>query len=267
MSKKIGFIGAGNMAGAIIKGLIANQFFSPEDISASVSRPESLSRLESIGIFGTLSSEEVIKRSDVVVIAVKPHILRAILPALKPHFSQEHLIISIAAGVTIDELKGLTGQDRIVRTMPNTAALVGASMTSLCSNLSRNSEDCRLAESVFNSVGRTEWIEERQIHAATAVHGSSPAYVYLFIEAMADAAVLGGIPRAQAYKMAAQTLYGASKLMLETELHPGVLKDQVTSPGGTTIEALAVLEAKGFRSAVIEAMRACIDKSEALSKQ
>ena len=172
-----------------------------------------------------------------------------------------------AAGVTLDQLARALGHDRkIVRAMPNTPSLVNAGMTSVTPNALVTSEDVADVLNIFRCFGEAEVIAEPMIHPVVGVSGSAPAYVFMFIEAMADAAVLGGMPRAQAYKFAAQAVMGSAKMVLETGKHPGELKDMVCSPGGTTIEAVRVLEDRGFRSAVIEAMEKCMEKSEKLSK-
>ena len=172
-----------------------------------------------------------------------------------------------AAGVTLDQLARALGHDRkIVRAMPNTPSLVNAGMTSVTPNALVTSEDVADVLNIFRCFGEAEVIAEPMIHPVVGVSGSAPAYVFMFIEAMADAAVLGGMPRAQAYKFAAQAVMGSAKMVLETGKHPGELKDMVCSPGGTTIEAVRVLEDRGFRSAVIEAMQKCMEKSEKLSK-
>ncbi|MDU2734411.1 MAG: pyrroline-5-carboxylate reductase, partial [Mixta calida] len=173
----------------------------------------------------------------------------------------------IAAGVTLDALAGVLGHDRkIVRVMPNTPALVNEGMTSVTPNALVTPEETDEVLAIFNSFGKAETVPEYLIHAVVGVSGSAPAYVFMFIEAMADAAVLGGMPRAQAYQFAAQAVKGAAQMVLETGKHPGELKDMVCSPGGTTIEAVKALEEKGFRSAVIAAMEKCMDRSQALSK-
>ena len=174
---------------------------------------------------------------------------------------------AVAAGVTLDQLARALGHDRkIIRAMPNTPALVNAGMTSVTPNALVTPEDTADVLNIFRCFGEAEVIAEPMIHPVVGVSGSSPAYVFMFIEAMADAAVLGGMPRAQAYKFAAQAVMGSAKMVLETGEHPGALKDMVCSPGGTTIEAVRVLEEKGFRAAVIEAMTKCMEKSEKLSK-
>ena len=208
---------------------------------------------------------KIVEQADAVLLAVKPQVLASALEPLAGCLAGKP-VISIVAGVPIDRLAGLTGSGRIVRVMPNTPALVNAGMTSVTPNALVTPEDTADVLNIFRCFGEAEVIAEPMIHPVVGVSGSSPAYVFMFIEAMADAAVLGGMPRAQAYKFAAQAVMGSAKMVLETGEHPGALKDMVCSPGGTTIEAVRVLEEKGFRAAVIEAMTKCMEKSEKLSK-
>lgn len=188
------------------------------------------------------------------------------LPQIKDHLKPDCIVVSIAAGQPISNIEAILGKIKLVRAMPNTPALVGAAMSALCPNDKVTAEEVKLIESLFNSFGRAEVVPESMMDAVVGVSGSSPAYVYMFIEAMADAAVADGMPRTQAYKFAAQSVYGAAKMVLETNTHPGVLKDAVCSPGGTTIAAVAKLEEKGLRDAVISAQRCCVAKSKDMGK-
>lgn len=186
-----------------------------------------------------------------------------VLSEITSSLNKDSLVVSIAAGVTLDQLARALGHDRkIIRAMPNTPALVNAGMTSVTPNALVTPEDTADVLNIFRCFGEAEVIAEPMIHPVVGVSGSSPAYVFMFIEAMADAAVLGGMPRAQAYKFAAQAVMGSAKMVLETGEHPGALKDMVCSPGGTTIEAVRVLEEKGFRAAVIEAMTKCMENQK-----
>ena len=265
---KIGFIGCGNMASAMIGGILRQGIFSKEDIIVSNLTPEGKARSEkNLGVVTTLDNKEVVRSAKTVVLAVKPQFYEEVLDEVHDSLTEEHTIIGIAPGKTLAWLEEKAGLPlKVVRFMPNTPAQVGAGMTAVCTN-DRVSED-ELAEilKITDSFGCTEVIPERLMDAAGAVGGCSPAYVFMFIEAMADAAVQGGMPRAQAYKFAAQAVMGSAKMVLESGEHPGTLKDMVCSPGGTTIEAVRVLEEKGFRSAVIEAMVKCMEKSEKLSR-
>jgi len=251
MEKKIGFIGCGNMGKAILGGLIASGQVLPGQIWVYTPSPDKVAALhDQYGINAAQSAQEVAQVADIVFGAVK-----------------ETLVVSIAAGVTLDQLARALGHDRkIVRAMPNTPSLVNAGMTSITPNALVTAEEVADVLNIFRCFGEAEVIAEAMIHPVVGVSGSAPAYVFMFIEAMADAAVLGGMPRAQAYKFAAQAVMGSAKMVLETGKHPGELKDMVCSPGGTTIEAVRVLEERGFRAAVIEAMNKCMEKSELLSK-
>ena len=213
----------------------------------------------------TADNKEVAKKADVLFLSVKPQFYAEVIAEIKEIIDESKLIITIAPGKTLSWLEGQFGKKvKIVRTMPNTPAMVGEGMTAACKNELVTEEDMVLAMEILNSFGKTEVVSEHLIDAVVAVSGSSPAYVYIMIEAMADAAVAEGMPRAQAYKFAAQAVCGSAKMVLETGKHPGELKDMVCSPAGTTIEAVRVLEEKGFRSALFEAMKACANTSRNL---
>ncbi|MBF4675588.1 pyrroline-5-carboxylate reductase, partial [Clostridioides difficile] len=189
------------------------------------------------------------------------------LTPLKELIDANKIIVSIAAGKTIESLESFIGSDKkIVRVMPNTPALVGEGMSALCKNSNVTDEELNMIKALFESFGEAEIVSEYLMDTVTGISGSSPAYVFMFIEAMADAAVLAGMPRQQAYKFASQAVMGSAKMVLETGKHPGELKDMVCSPAGTTIEAVKVLEEEGFRAAVIKSIVACIDKSKDMSK-
>lgn len=268
MDKKIGFIGCGNMGKAILGGLIASGQVKPEQIWVYTPSPDNVAALvEQFGINPAESAQQIAQRADIVFGAVKPGIMIKVLGDIASSLNKESLVISIAAGITLDQMATALGYDRkIIRAMPNTPALVNAGMTSITANSLVTREDIDDVIAIFRSFGAAEIVDEPMIHPVVGISGSSPAYVFMFIEAMADAAVLGGMPRAQAYKFAAQAVLGSAKMVLESGKHPGELKDMVCSPGGTTIEAVRILEEKGLRSAIIEAMTACMAKSEKLSK-
>lgn len=269
MNKKIGFIGGGNMASAIIGGIINGGLADRSQITATAKTKKTLESLrERFGICATTENTAVAEESDILFLAVKPYLFGEIISQIKDYVRPQTLVISIAAGQTITAIESAFKKEiNLVRAMPNTPALVGEAMSALCSN--RNVSETQLEEviSIFNSFGKCEVIPESMMDAVIGVSGSSPAYVYMFIEAMADAAVADGMPRAQAYKFAAQSVLGSAKMVLETGKHPGSLKDDVCSPGGTTIEAVAVLEQQGLRNAVITAQRACVQKSKEMSKK
>ena len=262
---KLGFIGTGNMAGAIMGGIIKNQIFRPEEIiGADISEAGREKTKEAYGIEVTGDNRKAAD-SEVLILSVKPQYYADAIAEIKDCVRDDQLIITIAPGKTLAWLEEQFGKPvKIVRTMPNTPALVGEGMTAACVNQYVTEEEKAYALKILSSFGKVELVPEHLIDAVVAVGGSAPAYVFMFIEAMADAAVAEGMPRAQAYEFAAQAVYGSAKMVLETGKHPGELKDMVCSPAGTTIEAVRVLEEKGLRSAVIEAMRACADVSRRL---
>lgn len=263
---KIGFIGCGNMATSIIKGIIRKQIIDAENIIASAKTKATLDRVQKeLGVKVSTDNLEVTENSDILVLAVKTQYYPEVIAQIKDVVRKEQIVISIAPGKTLDWLQEqFGGSVRLVRTMPNTPALVGEGMTGACRNEYVTDEDYATVLQILGSFGEVETIPENLMDVCVSVSGSSPAYIYILIEAMADGAVADGMPRAQAYKFAAQSVLGSAKMVLETGKHPGELKDQVCSPGGTTIEAVRVLEEKGFRSSVIEAMKACVRKARGI---
>ena len=268
MKKRIGFIGAGNMSGAIIGGLIGSGLVEPKWILASAKTKESLEKIEKkYRIETEMDNKKVAELSDYLVLGVKPYMYEEVLEEIRDSISRDTVVIIIAAGISIDYVKIKLGEDQIVvKTMPNTPAMVGEAMTAISFDDKIGDEAREEVLKIFKSFGQVEEIDEGLMDAFTAIAGSSPAYIYMLIEAMADGGVRGGIPRDKAYRMAAQAVLGSAKMVLETGLHPGSLKDNVCSPGGTSIEAVAKLEEKGFRTAIIEAMKVCEDKSKDLSR-
>lgn len=263
---KLGFIGTGNMAGAIMGGIIKTGLLKAEEIIGSdITEAGRRKVQETYGICVTADNCEAAREAEVLVLSVKPQFYEQTILQIRDEIREDQLIITLAPGKTIAWLEERFAKPvKIVRTMPNTPALVGEGMTAACPNQNVTEEEMAYALQILGAFGKVEVVAERLIDAVVAVSGSAPAYVFLFIEAMADAAVAEGMPRAQAYQFAAQAVYGSAKMVLETGRHPGELKDMVCSPGGTTIEAVRVLEQKGFRSAVIEAMKACADVSRNL---
>ena len=268
-AETIGFIGAGNMGSAIIGGILKANFLLPGQLIASAHTAATLAKLEqTYGIHTTQLNEEVARKSDLLFLAVKPNKFAEILPSIKASLQPDSVIVSIAAGQSLSAIEELLGSDKkIIRTMPNTPALVGEAMSAICANDNVTDEEVSYVKELFECFGKAEIVPESMIDAVIGVSGSSPAYVYLFIEAMADAAVADGMPRAMAYQFAAQSVLGAAKMVLETGKHPGELKDAVCSPGGTTIEAVAALEAGGLRDTVISAQRACVQKSKKMTAE
>ncbi len=268
MDKKIGFIGSGNMAKAMIGGIVKSKLVDPSNVIASDLNELALENVKNeYGINVTTNSKEVVKFSDIVIVAVKPNVYDIVLEGVKELIDNEKIIVTIAAGKTIESIENVIGNDKkVIRTMPNTPALVNEGMSALCKNKNITDEELNIVKEIFNSFGKAEIVNEYLIDSVIGVSGSAPAYVFMFIEAMADAAVLAGMPRNQAYTFAAQAVMGSAKMVLETDKHPGELKDMVCSPGGTTIEAVKTLESEGFRSAVIKAIGDCIEKSKEMSK-
>lgn len=263
---KLGFIGLGNMATAIIGGVLAKKLLAPSDILGADGFEEAVLKAEkSFGISCTRDNCSVAKQSDILFVAVKPQIYAAVLEEIKSSIQKETIIVSIAPGKTIAWLEEKLGAPmKIARCMPNTPALVGEGCTGVCFHKLVQKDERKKVLEVLESFGKAYVVPEHLMNTVVGVSGSSPAYVFLFIEAMADAAVADGMPRKQAYEFAAQSVLGSAKMVLETGKHPGELKDMVCSPGGTTIEAVCALEEKGFRAAVIKAQRACVEKSKKL---
>ncbi len=264
---KLGVIGAGNMASAIVRGVAASGKVALGDIWVSDLDADKLATLGALGVHTSGNNADVYQNSDVLIFAVKPNIYPVVLrEAAAQEGIADKLLITIAPGITIDTVKSYFSCGvQVVRTMPNTPAMVGAGMTVLCGDVPEQA--FAQVETVFGCVGQTLRLDEKLMDAVVALNGSSPAYIFMLIEAMADAGVQGGVPRAAAYTLAAQSVLGSAKMVLETGKHPGELKDMVCSPAGTTIDAVAVLEKRGFRSSIIEAMAACTEKTKAMAKQ
>ena len=263
---KLGFIGTGNMATAIMGGIIKNQVVPAEEIiGADLFAPGRERVKAQYGIQVTADNKEVVEKAEVIVLSVKPQFYASVISEIKDLVKENQIIITIAPGKTLAWLAEQFGKDvKIVRTMPNTPAMVGAGMTAACPNEHLTEEETAYVKTLLESFGRVEIIPERLMDVVVSVSGSSPAYVFMLIEAMADAAVSGGMPRPQAYQFAAQAVMGSAKMVLDTGKHPGELKDMVCSPAGTTIEAVRTLEERGFRSAIIEAMKVCEEISKSM---
>lgn len=262
---KIGFIGMGNMGYAMLKGIL--QVFSSNNvIFTDVNKDRCKKVSEETGVEYAESNAECANKAKYVILAVKPQYYPAVLKNIENVIREEHVVISIAPGITVDSLKSSLGlEKRIVRAMPNTPALLGCGMTGICyDDKVFTFEEKDVIDKIFSSFGRYKKVEERLMSAVTCVSGSSPAYVYMFIEALADGAVKYGIPRDMAYEMAAQAVMGSAKMVLETNEHPAMLKDKVCSPGGTTIAGVSALEEFGFRNAIIKATDECYKKAEGL---
>lgn len=260
--EKIGFIGIGNMGYAMLKGALG--YRKPSELTFT---DVAVSRMEEVkaetGVEYYTDKKEMIKNVRYLILAVKPQYLSQVAEEIKGMITKEQILISILPGISIDYLREVFATEaKIVRAMPNTPALVGEGMAGISfSEDPFTAEEKQEVLSFFGSFGKYEVVEERLMDAVVCASGSSPAYVYMFIEALADSAVKYGIPRNKAYTFAAQTVLGSAKMVLETGQHPGKLKDDVCSPGGTTIAAVSALEECGFRSAVIKAADACYEKT------
>lgn len=266
MTEKIGFIGAGNMGQAIIKGLLKAGLYSEKNIIIYDVEPLMIQLKGELGVGTAISEADLVSQVDLTIIAVKPNMMKAVLSAIKTEVDETKVILSIAAGVTLATIaEELPAATKIMRVMPNTPALVGEGMSSLSINQYVTEEEQALAVTILSSLGKVELVQEYLIDAVVGVSGSAPAYVYLFIEALADGAVLAGLPRAQAYQFAAQTVLGSAKMVLESGKHPAELKDMVCSPGGTTIEAVHALETGQFRATVMNAVKAAAERNRELS--
>lgn len=260
---KLGFIGCGNMASAIMGGIISNGLMKAEEmIGADVFAPSREKAKTTLGIQIAESNKEVVEKTDSFVLSIKPQFYEEVINEIKDYVKEDQLIITLAPGKTVAWLEEKFGKSvKLIRTMPNTPAMVQEGMTAVCPNGNVTPEELDYVLNLLRAFGEAEVVPEKLIDAVVAVSGSSPAYVFMMIEAMADAAVAEGMPRVQAYKFAAKAVMGSAKMVLETGKHPGELKDMVCSPGGTTIEAVKVLEETGFRGSVMQAMEVCAEKS------
>lgn len=259
---KIGFIGTGNMARAMIRGMLASDI-KPEDIIASA---KSLSSRESAAkefqIEMTEDNRAVAKASDILFLAVKPYLYQEVIEEVQGEVSPDTVVVSMTLK-TMEEVAGFFEKPiKLVRIMPNMAAMVLESVTAYCPGEGVSEEDSQRVIEVLETFGQVYQVPEKQIDAVTGVAGSGPAYIFMMIEAMAQAGIRAGLSHKDAYQMAAQTTFGAAKSVLETGTHPAILRDQVCSPGGSTIEAVATLEQAGFKTAVFQAIDACIKKAK-----
>ena len=263
---KLGFIGVGNMGGAIIRCLLAGGHVARENLVYYDPDPARQAQMGELGVSAALDNAEVM-HAPVVLLGVKPQVLPAILASVKEFARPWHLVISIAAGVSLATLEGAFPGSRVIRVMPNTPTLVGAGMAALAPGSGITQEDLALALDLFQAVGQAVVVEERLMDAVTGLSGSGPAFVAVFIEALTDGGVKMGLPRPLALTLAIQTVLGTARLCHEEQLHPAVLKDLVTSPGGTTIAGLHALESGGFRGAVMDAVTDAARRSEELGKK
>ena len=267
-NRKIGLLGAGNMAGALIRGLLGSKTLGPEQIRVSDPRADQLTQFEtSYGIETHADNAELLAWANVVVLSVKPQVIGQVLEQVSSSISPSTLVISIAAGVPLAAIEArLPTGIRVLRAMPNTAAIALAGATGIAPGSHASDEDVRFARTLFDAVGRSVVLDESALDAVTGLSGSGPAYVMLIIDALADGGVKVGLNRETALMLAAQTVYGSAKLLLETGEHPGRLKDMVTSPGGTTIAGLHTLEAGGLRYTLMNAVEAATRRATELGQ-
>lgn len=265
----LAFVGAGAMGQALLRGLLAAETFAPADL-AVFDADESLTQnaARQFGVAPAPNLQALASESKVLLLAVKPHFMPGVLEELSETLTPEHTLISIAAGIKIGQMESYFSRSvPVVRVMPNTPALVGKAASAICLGTHANESHRETAHKIFGAVGLTVDVEERLMDAVTGLSGSGPAYVYLFIEALSDAGVKMGLTREVSTQLAAQTVLGGAQMVLETRLHPGELKDNVTSPGGTTIAALHALESRAFRAAVYDAVEASAQRSRELSEE
>ena len=266
--RTVGFVGAGNMGEALIKGLVGANLVPAEAIHATDVRPERLKELDrQYGIQVSSDNAELVRRADIVILAVKPQIMDAVLKEIAPVVTRRKLLISIAAGVSTARIRAFLHKDtRLIRVMPNTPALVLEGVTAIAKADGLEADDLDTAGEIFSAVWRVVVLGEELIDAVTGLSGSGPAYVALVIESLADGGVRMGLDRVTAMTLATQTVLGAAKLLLETGLHPGALKDMVSSPGGTTIAGVAALEEGGIRATFIKAVERATERSRELGQ-
>jgi pyrroline-5-carboxylate reductase len=266
LEKKIAFLGGGNMAEALIKGMIVSGTAKPENILAADVSAERLEHLQkNYRIIIQKKNNDAVREAGIIILSVKPQVIEKVLAEIAPVVDDKKLIISIAAGVSLAKIENaLKKGSRVVRVMPNTPALVLAGVAALTRGNSATNEDVSFAKVIFDSVGRSVVVDEKLMDAVTGLSGSGPAYVFMIIDALSDAGVKVGLPRQLALELAAQTVYGSAKMVLETKEHPAKLRDMVTSPGGTTIEGLHALEKGKLRATLMNAVEAATARSKEL---
>ena len=266
--KKVGFVGAGNMGEALIKGLVAANLVRSEAIHATDVRADRVEQLaRQYGISPAASNLALVRASDVIILAVKPQIMAGVLTEIAPALTARPLLISIAAGVSTATMQSVLGKyQRLIRVMPNAPALVLEGATAIAKTPGLDADDLETAEEIFNAVGRVVVLDESLMDAVTGLSGSGPAYIAIVVEALADGGVKMGLDRQTAMVLATQTVLGAARLLIETGLHPGALKDMVASPGGTTIAGIAALEEGALRTTFIRAVERATLRSKELGR-
>jgi pyrroline-5-carboxylate reductase len=266
--KQVGFVGTGNMGEALMKGLLSRRLCLPDGILCSDVRVDRLKVIaEMYGVKTTQNNREVVKQSDIIILAVKPQILKQVVGEMAEQLNPSKLVISIAAGVAMESIEFCAKKDvRLIRVMPNICVSVGEGIAAISANKMATPDDQKVAKAIFDSVGKSLFMEEHLLDAVTGLSGSGPAYVFLIIDALADGGVKMGLTKSDALLLASQTVLGSAKMLMETGEHPGRLKDSVTSPGGTTIEGLHALEDGGVRTTLIRAVEAATQRSKVLGQ-
>lgn len=260
-------MGSGQMAEALARGLIAKGVVTADRMCCSDPSQGRKELFNSLGVASYETNIEVVRNADVLFIAVKPQYVSVVLKEARPLLGPNHTIVSIAAGVTVDKMIEAAGPDaKVVRVMPNTPCLVGETAAAMCLGGKADATDEQIVRQLFEAVGKIYTVDEKLLAAVTGLSGSGPAYVFIMIEALADGGVAAGLPRDIALSLAAQTVLGSAKMVVETGKHPGALKDQVTSPGGTTIAGVHELEKAGTRAAFMNAVVAATNRANELSK-
>ncbi|MHC1723136.1 MAG: pyrroline-5-carboxylate reductase [Aminipila sp.] len=265
---KLGFLGAGNMGGAILRGYLASGKILSGDVFVCGRNREKLDKLcEELSVNACYSIEELVDICDVIMLGVKPNMFPDVMPQVAQKYTEDKILVSMAAGITIESISNYVGKDaKIIRVMPNTPAMVNEAMTSVSRNINVDDQQFAQVFDIFKSIGKAEEVKEELIHCVIGVSGSSPAYTYMYIDALAKAAVKNGMNKEQAIVFAAQSVLGAAKMVLETGIDPVQLRINVCSPGGTTIEAVNTLQEKGFAELVESGFQAAVDKSKLMSK-
>jgi len=268
MNRKLAFVGAGNMSSSIIRGVIRSGKAAPSMIFATDIDENKLNALsEELHIQITTNNLEAIEDADYIFLCVKPDKMPSVCHELRNHIAKNSVIVSIAAGITQEDLRRFLGADKqIIRIMPNLPISVGEGMCMICENTKIDPSHIKYVEDMLSSLGECVILDEKYINAFVSLAGSSPAFIFMIIEAMADGGVLMGIPRDKSYRIASQAVLGSAKMVLDTGKHPGELKDMVCSPSGTTIEAVASLEETGLRHSLINAMKVCLQKAEKMDR-
>jgi pyrroline-5-carboxylate reductase len=267
IDKKIAFLGGGNMAEALIKGMLSAGAAKSNQMTVTDTSPDRLAYLKKYNVHTMTSNRDALQDADIVLLCVKPQVMDRVLAEIAPAADASKLVISIAAGITISRIEqALTGNPKVIRVMPNTPALVLAGAAGIAAGSHAGQDELAVAQEIFNAVGRAVVIEEKLMDAVTGLSGSGPAYVFTIIDALSDAGVKAGLPRPLALELAAQTVYGSAKMVLETKEHPAKLRDMVTSPGGTTIEGLHALEKGKLRATLMNAVEAATARSRELGK-